>query len=83
MQCPSCKGSRVFRSRSRTPAEKILHTVLPVRHYRCHDCNWRGIRVHRRTLRVTLLLVVGLIAGFLVYEVLGPITRMILHLLLS
>lgn len=63
--------------------EKMMHTLLPVHHYRCHDCNWRGIRFQRRTLRVALFVVAGLGVGLLLYEVAAPVIKVIVYLLLS
>ena len=40
--CPKCGEFNLYRSRSRSHIEKAIKIFLPMRTYRCHDCNWRG-----------------------------------------
>jgi len=83
MNCPSCKSSRVYRSKARSTMEKSMHAVLPIRYYRCHACNWRGMRFQRRTLNIILVVFLGLISGFLLFELASPVIKLMLHLVLS
>ncbi len=41
--CPKCSHplSRIRRS----PFQKTLSYILPVRRYYCHNCHWKGVRV--------------------------------------
>ena len=61
--CPSCNGRSVFRSRSRTPFEKILRLTRVVAYCRCHSCGWRGRRlaVRKDVIVVALLVLVSLL----------------------
>ena len=83
MTCPSCKSSRVYRSRARSVFEKVMHALLPVHYYRCHVCNWRGLRFRRRTLAISLMVVLGLIFGILLFELAGPVINVMLRLVFS
>ena len=55
-------------SRSRTSRERRLRFFLPVRYYRCHQCNHRVLRVTPRALGQTLvryaLMAVGAVVGW-------------------
>ncbi len=60
-----------------------MHALFPIHYYRCHDCNWRGLRFKRGTLRFTLIVSISLVVAALLYEVAGPIIRFAMYLLLS
>lgn len=45
LRCPRCSSDDFFRSRSRSWKEKAFRTLLPLRMYRCHACDWRGLRM--------------------------------------
>lgn len=81
MDCPSCNSSRVYKSRSRGTFERALHTLLPLHYYRCHACNWRGLRFQRRALSITLVVVLGLVFAFVLIELSSPLVRFIVNLL--
>jgi predicted nucleic-acid-binding Zn-ribbon protein len=42
--CPKCGGTNVHRSRARTPGERRIRRFLPIRYWRCHDCDHRESR---------------------------------------
>ena len=50
MRCPKCNSTRMRRSRSRNRRERRIRFFLPVRYYRCHQCNHRVLRVTARAL---------------------------------
>ncbi len=50
MRCPKCSSTRMRRSRSRNRRERRVRFFLPVRYYRCHQCNHRVLRVTPRAL---------------------------------
>ena len=47
--CPKCGKYKLYRSHSRNRTEKLLKSILPIRTYRCHNCNWRGWLSKRKT----------------------------------
>ncbi len=49
--CKKCGEYRLYRSRSKNIFEKIIKKILPLRTYRCHNCNWRGFLVKREERR--------------------------------
>jgi len=49
--CPSCGSKNVHRSRARTDWEKRVRRFLPVRHWRCHDCQHRTLRLEWARVR--------------------------------
>lgn len=83
MTCPSCNSSRVYRSRARNIFEKAAHALLPLHYYRCHKCNWRGARFQKRTVNLTLVIVLALVVGFLAYELASPLLRLVVHIMLA
>ncbi len=83
MLCPSCKSSRVYRSRSKTVSEKAIRAVLPVHYFRCHECNWRGMRVRRKALRVTQVVLLGIGLGIILLEFAKPFLRALIRIFLS
>lgn len=54
MRCPKCDSPRMHRSRPRSRRERRLRFWLPVRHYRCHRCNHRVVRVTVRAVGESL-----------------------------
>jgi len=40
--CPNCESRRLYRSKSRTLAERARRNFSARRLFRCEDCNWRG-----------------------------------------
>jgi len=42
MVCPNC-GADAYRSRSRNFRESFIKRFTPLKHFRCHDCGWRGL----------------------------------------
>lgn len=50
MRCPKCNSTRMRRSRSRSGRERRIRFFLPVRYYRCHQCNHRVLRVTPRAV---------------------------------
>lgn len=50
MRCPKYNSTRMRRSRSRNRRKRRLRCFLPARHYRCHQCNHRVLRVTPRAL---------------------------------
>jgi len=46
--CPVC-GSKenVYRSRARNRIERVINKTKLLSMYRCHECNWRGIRLRK------------------------------------
>ncbi len=83
MNCPECRSTRLYRSKTRSMDEKVLHTVFPIHYYRCHQCNWRSFRFDARKVSISLVVVIGILFGFLFFELASPIVRAILHLVLS
>ncbi len=63
MRCPQCDSTRMRRSRSRNRRERRIRFFLPVRYYRCHECNCRVPRLTARALGEAVgryaLLIVG------------------------
>lgn len=53
----------MHRSRARNRRERRLRFWLPVRHYRCHRCNYRLLRVSPRAVGEALLRYAMLAAG--------------------
>ena len=47
-QCPSCGSQRVYRSRRRGVAERMLFRLLLVRPYRCESCDVRFYGYRKR-----------------------------------
>ena len=70
MTCPSCGNSNIYRSHSRHPLEKTLRAVLPVHYYRCHDCDWRGMKTDLKWRKLSKYLIsvlyVLLVAGLVI-----------------
>ncbi len=83
MKCPSCGSSRVYKSRTRTRTEKLAHAILPIHYFRCHACNWRRMRFQRRVMNILIVTLLGLVSGYLLFELASPIIRVMLHLVLS
>ncbi len=83
MECPACGSTRVYLSKSRGKVEKTLHAILPIHFYRCHACNWRKPRFRKRALNIVIVSVLGLLFGFLLFELASPIVKLMLHLILS
>ncbi len=83
MKCSACGSSRVYRSKTRTAAEKLIHSILPIHYYRCHACNSRTMKFQRRTMNIIIVSLLGLLFGFLVFELASPVIRLILNLVLS
>jgi hypothetical protein len=83
MTCPNCKSTKVYRSRTRSIAEKLMKTVLPIHYYRCHHCNWRGSRIQKRKLGIGLIVILGGVFGYLLFELASPILRALLSLVFS
>lgn len=46
--CPRCGEYNLYRSHSKNFIERGIKSVLPVKTYRCHNCNWRGWMNKRR-----------------------------------
>jgi len=63
--------------------ERVLRSALPLHYYRCHDCNWRGMRLRRRTIRQTVLIVAGVALVFVVFAIARPIIKLMIYLLFS
>jgi len=40
--CPKCGETRLYRSHARNGVEQLIRRFLPLKLYRCHDCQWRG-----------------------------------------
>lgn len=67
MRCRKCGSTRMHRSRSRNYRERRLRFLLPARHYRCHACNYRVLRVTPRAVgealfRYAVLAAAGFVA---------------------
>ena len=62
LDCPSCGGRNVFRSRSKTAFERFLRATRFVSYCRCHSCGWRGkrIAIRREVVLAALLLLASL-----------------------
>ena len=43
--CPRCGSTEVHRSHTRTAGERRLRRLLPIRYWRCHDCDHREARL--------------------------------------
>jgi len=68
--CRNCGGTGVHRSRAKTPWEKRLRKYLPVRHWRCHDCQYRILlvdwpRVREIALQIAFWIVAGVAAWWI------------------
>ncbi|MEO8168942.1 MAG: hypothetical protein ABI623_11890 [bacterium] len=83
MKCSSCGSTRVYRSKTRTSTEKFIHSILPIHYYRCHACDSRRMKFQRRTMNIIIMSILGLLFGFLVFELASPVIRLMLHLVLS
>lgn len=66
MNCPHCNSQKIFRSHSRSLAEKLARLLLPVYFSRCKDCNWRGMRVRWKKVGYFALAVLSI--GVLYYQ---------------
>ena len=64
MNCPSCKSNRVAYSRARGKTESAARLIIPIRFYRCHECNrrwaklsldWKSIKERGTSLTQALL----------------------------
>ena len=66
MKCPRCESNRVYHSRAKTFGDRVVKRVIPVKIYRCHDCNWRKARLKGGSKAVTMHFVslAGYIGGF-------------------
>ncbi len=42
--CPACGQRALLRSRAISRLEHVVPRILPLRPWRCHECNWRGWR---------------------------------------
>ncbi len=42
MVCPNC-GEQAYRSHSRNFRESFVQRATPLKHFRCHECGWRGV----------------------------------------
>lgn len=53
--CPVCGSSdKVYRSRAKNKFEKFINRIKILSMYRCHNCNWRGIRFRKIRLEIKL-----------------------------
>ncbi len=48
--CPKCGKYALHRSHSQNAAEHLIKTLLPIRPYRCSECQWRGWRLRKRSV---------------------------------
>jgi hypothetical protein len=73
--CPKCRGSEIFRSRTRNVLERSVKVAGPILYYRCRTCDWRGPRVtqeswmswrHRFLERYAPVLLLGVLLWLLV-----------------
>jgi ssDNA-binding Zn-finger/Zn-ribbon topoisomerase 1 len=60
--CPVCGSSdQVYRSRARNNFEKMINDTKILSMYRCHNCNWRGIRFRKIKFQIKFTNVVRFI----------------------
>lgn len=53
--CPVCLATdRIYRSRARNWFERLINSSRILSMYRCHECNWRGIRFRKVKIRIKL-----------------------------
>jgi predicted RNA-binding Zn-ribbon protein involved in translation (DUF1610 family) len=53
--CPRCGEYNLYRSHSKNILERAVKNILPLKTYRCHNCNWRGwLNKKRRQKKATL-----------------------------
>ena len=75
-----CGSDQIFASRFRSRREWIVRYFIPIRYYRCRQCNWRGPRVTSESIRawgrrlLTKALPVILLLGLLIAALLTSTT---------
>ncbi|MFH1943075.1 MAG: hypothetical protein ABIL68_13310 [bacterium] len=46
--CPKCGEYGLYRSHSKNIIEQTIKRTFPLKIYRCHACDWRGLLSKRR-----------------------------------
>ena len=79
--CPVCGSvDQVYRSRARDGFERLINSTKLLSMYRCHSCNWRGIRFRRvkfqvKPIRVLRFIILIFLSYFFVLFILKQVFK--------
>lgn len=60
--CPSCGSvDKIYRSRARNEFERFINGTRILSMYRCHECNWRGIRFRKIVIDIKITQIIRFI----------------------